>query len=263
MNPTRVDQRRQQIKTIRWYHEFDLPNGLQIRSREPDTPAHQRLWRAIFSELEAIDFEGKTVLDIGCWDGMFSFFAERRGAKEVVAADDYSQNWSTPEGIRLVRDVLNSSIKIVDDMSIYQVAKLQQKFDIILCFGVYYHLADPFFAFANLRHCAHPGSWLFLEGDVLLNGGKAEADYHFGRSGYPCFLPSEQVLRQMLEAAYLRVEDRVWLDRPRNPILTLMKAAGRKAQARALLKCRPFHGVNDCHDFKPPFGLDQYDDRSF
>ena len=33
------------------------------------------------------DLSGITVLDIGAWDGFFSFEAERRGAKRVLATD--------------------------------------------------------------------------------------------------------------------------------------------------------------------------------
>ena len=148
-------------------------------------------------------------------------------------------------------------------MSIYRLSNLGRKFDIILCFGVYYHLIDPFFAFANLRHCTHSDSLVFLEGDILLNGREEQADYYFGRSRYPLFLPSEQVLRKMLETTYMQVEDIIWLDRPREWALTLMKIMRKKAQARAFLRCRPFWGTNQCYDYRPPFGLYQYDDRSF
>ena len=46
---------------------------------------HRKLWRFIEAQLDLLDFRGKTVLDIGCWDGYWSFYAERRGAREVVA----------------------------------------------------------------------------------------------------------------------------------------------------------------------------------
>jgi len=62
MNHNSMDQVHQKIRKIQWYHEFDLPNGLEIRSREPDTSNHRKLWSAIFSELDEIDFEDKTVL---------------------------------------------------------------------------------------------------------------------------------------------------------------------------------------------------------
>ncbi len=71
------------VAALRWYHTIDLGNGIVTRGVD-DTPL--RLARL---ELPA-SFAGQTVLDIGAWDGFFSFEAERRGASRVVAADYYS-----------------------------------------------------------------------------------------------------------------------------------------------------------------------------
>ena len=55
-----------------------------------------------------------TVLDIGVWDGFFSFEAERRGAQRVLATDWYcwsGPGWGTKAGFDLARDVLGSSVE--------------------------------------------------------------------------------------------------------------------------------------------------------
>jgi tRNA (mo5U34)-methyltransferase len=65
-----------------WWHSIDLGDGVVTPGRK--TPAQLAL------ELEAWKlpaFEGKTVLDIGAWDGFYSFHAEREGARRVVALD--------------------------------------------------------------------------------------------------------------------------------------------------------------------------------
>src|SRR5580658_7756765 len=52
------------------------------------------------------DLTGKRVLDIGCAEGFFSFEAESRGAREVVAIDSF------PDSIRrfnIVRDARQSN----------------------------------------------------------------------------------------------------------------------------------------------------------
>ena len=73
---------------------FEFPNGLVARSNTAeDIGSHRRIWSFIEKELDKIDFAGKTVLDLGCWDGYWSFYAERRGAKHVLATDDRTQNW--------------------------------------------------------------------------------------------------------------------------------------------------------------------------
>ena len=100
------------IDQVSWYHEFDFGGGLQARSRTPDIENHRSLWQFIEKNLEDVDFRGKTVLEIGSWDGYWSFYAERRGAKEVLASDDLTQNWASGEGILLARELLNSGIEI-------------------------------------------------------------------------------------------------------------------------------------------------------
>ena len=58
-----------------------------------------------------------TVLDIGAWDGFFSFECERRGASRVVAADYYSWHdagWGTKAGFQLAREALQSRVEDVD-----------------------------------------------------------------------------------------------------------------------------------------------------
>jgi 2-polyprenyl-3-methyl-5-hydroxy-6-metoxy-1,4-benzoquinol methylase len=39
--------------------------------------------RLISRAFDCTAFENKKVLDIGCWDGLWSFEAERRGAREA------------------------------------------------------------------------------------------------------------------------------------------------------------------------------------
>ena len=38
------------------------------------------------------DLSGQSVLDIGAWDGFFSFESERRGANRVLAVDSFCWN---------------------------------------------------------------------------------------------------------------------------------------------------------------------------
>src|SRR6266850_1398409 len=70
-----------------WWHSFELPDGTLIEG--PNSLAGQKTRIGQFPIPE--DLTGKRVLDIGAWDGWFSFEMERRGA-EVVAID----NWDNP-----------------------------------------------------------------------------------------------------------------------------------------------------------------------
>ena len=92
------------------------------------------------------DLRGKTVLDVGAWDGFFSFEAERRGAARVLATDSYcwgGEGWGTKAGFDLARVALGSQVenKEIDvlDLSPASVGM----FDVVLFLGVLYHLRNP------------------------------------------------------------------------------------------------------------------------
>ena len=263
------------IDAVTWYHEFDFGNGLKARSNTSDVEGHRAIWAGIRAGLDRIDFTGKSVLDIGCWDGYWSFYAEKRGAAEVLATDDISQNWASGQGLPLARELLNSSIAINQNLSVYDVASLGRKFDIILCLGVYYHLIDPFYAFSQLRHCCHDGTLLLLEGDATLGIRPDNYYFDFGNRAPSAFVPTPAGLQQMLEAAYFSVESQEWILAPRPPSfryrLEVLSQAMRDLEAlapkpprktgRLMTACRPFAGPSKLHHYKPPFGLHRYDPR--
>ena len=58
------------------------------------------------------------MLDIGAWDGVFTFEAERRGASRVLATDSYcwsGEGWGTKGGFLTASRILGSS---ADDLEI-------------------------------------------------------------------------------------------------------------------------------------------------
>jgi len=99
----------EEMNKIKWYHQIDI-NG-------QTTPgvnfAQQNLLDDIFIPP---DLSGKTVLDIGCWDGYYSFECEKRNAERVVACDKYiwdkeSAFWSKDEGFDFAHKELGSSVE--------------------------------------------------------------------------------------------------------------------------------------------------------
>jgi tRNA (mo5U34)-methyltransferase len=133
---------RAEVEATRWYHTMDLGHGIVTNGidRTPIRLAEARL---------PASFAGLSVLDIGAWDGFFSFEAERRGAARVVAADYYSWHgptWSTKAGFELARRALGSHVEDVDidvmDLSPERVGT----FDVVFFLGVLYHLPHPLLA---------------------------------------------------------------------------------------------------------------------
>ena len=136
---------RTRADALRWYHRIKLGHGV-ITQGVDNSP--ERLAKAHLPG----DLSGRSVLDIGAWDGFFSFEAERRGASRVVAADHYAWHgtgWGTGEGkagFQLAREVLNSRVEDSDtdvmDLSPERVGS----FDVVLFLGVLYHLPNPLLA---------------------------------------------------------------------------------------------------------------------
>jgi hypothetical protein len=116
---------------------------LRAEPKTPHAQSHRALWRFVEDQLDRLDFAGKTVIDIGCWDGYWSFYRERRQAHRVLATDDTSQNWAGEAGFRLAHELLESSVESDLQRSVYDLHAIGDTFDIILCLGIYYHLFDP------------------------------------------------------------------------------------------------------------------------
>ncbi len=95
--------------------------------------------------------DGQSVLDIGAWDGFFSFEAERRGAQRVVAVDpecwrDPSwgpRGWGTKGPFEFARKALGSSVEDRDIDLLQICPETIGMFDVVLFLGVLYHLRDP------------------------------------------------------------------------------------------------------------------------
>src|ERR1700736_3917320 len=68
----------EEIDSLRCFHEYDFPDGLKARSTfRMHKHFHKAYEKFVIAQLDKIDFTGKSVIDIGCWDGFFSFMAKQ------------------------------------------------------------------------------------------------------------------------------------------------------------------------------------------
>jgi hypothetical protein len=72
---------------MQWFQSYDFADGTGSEGQKP----RQLLLREA-AEIFKYGVKGKTVLDIVAWDCYFSFEAERRGARDVLATDHFC--WS-------------------------------------------------------------------------------------------------------------------------------------------------------------------------
>jgi tRNA (mo5U34)-methyltransferase len=132
----------EQLKSLGWYHSIELPSGEVIPGFQSVEQLRMRVRQFPIPD----DLTGKRVLDIGAWDGWFTFEMERRGAS-VVAADAVRC-----EKFLRARELLGSRAEyVVADVCDLRPADLGQ-FDIVLFLGVLYHTKHPLLALE--RVCA-------------------------------------------------------------------------------------------------------------
>ena len=123
-----------------WFHNIDL-DGV------PTAPNHflsdypNVKWRRFEHALPS-DLTGRTVLDVGCNAGFYSIEMKRRGADRVLGID-FDDRYL--EQARFAADVKGVDIEF-QRLSVYDVADLRERFDIVLFMGVLYHLRHPLLA---------------------------------------------------------------------------------------------------------------------
>jgi len=133
---------RREVAAISWWHTIDLGDGIVTPGADP-TPA--RLPELQIPE----DLTGLSVLDIGAWDGFFSFEAERRGATRVLATDSFCWGhggWGTKAGFEVARRARRSRVEDLDIDPLELSPEKVGTFDLVLFLGVLYHMRHPLLA---------------------------------------------------------------------------------------------------------------------
>lgn len=131
-----IEDWHQRLSKQGWWHSFELPDGTLVEGVNSLEAQKARIAQFPIPA----DLTGKRALDIGAWDGWFTFELERRGA-DVVAID----RWDNPR-FREMHAALGSRAEY-RQMNVYDLdpAKLG-RFDVVLFLGVLYHLKHPLLA---------------------------------------------------------------------------------------------------------------------
>lgn len=127
---------------IKWFHSMELEPGIHTIS-----PAEtEKLRKREKAYLDPVDLRGKSVLDMGAWDGYYSIAAKKRGAARVLATDWTSwggPGWGSKDGFDYAKAKTGLDIeeRVIDigDTTVDTVGR----FDVVFFMGVFYHLPDP------------------------------------------------------------------------------------------------------------------------
>jgi tRNA (mo5U34)-methyltransferase len=162
---TVVDAERVRDSVPLWFHTFALAPGIY-------TPGIARDHGYRLAVLGADRFAGRSVLDIGAFDGFYSFLAEVRGARRVVAVDNEQYvDWVRARfGVTLAGGVgfraiggLIASLVEYRRMDALDVHELRERFDVALCFGILHRVSDPIALLRALAQVLAPGGEIVLE----------------------------------------------------------------------------------------------------
>lgn len=204
------DELKQEVAKRQWYHSIPLPYGIVT----PGVQAADAWQRYRLPK----NLEGKTVLDIGAWEGQFSFEAERRGAARVLAIDVWGESknpgsWGAGfENFQFCRELLGSNVEY-KHLSVYDLDWSSWEFDYVLLLSVIYHLQDPFLGIRKAASVCN--EFLALESwvDALDVEEPAMVFYEDGElagDNTNWWGPNPACIKAMLRAAgFVRVEQ-VW-----------------------------------------------------
>jgi SAM-dependent methyltransferase len=151
-SPMNIEAR---LKDYFFFHTIELGGGLST----PGYPV-SRYQRLVMDKIAA-NVKGKSVIDIGCANGLLSFHAEKCGASRVLAVDNMARE------LAVMNDLLIPHFKSRVETKLANVLTLTPedvgKFDVVICTGLLYHLRYPFWSLRIIRDLLIDGGTLILE----------------------------------------------------------------------------------------------------
>jgi tRNA (mo5U34)-methyltransferase len=149
-----------------WFHTFALNRAEGIY-----TPGAARDHRYRVPALPR-DFGGMSVLDVGTFDGFYAFLAEYRGADRLVAVDNeqyrlwVASRWGVEleggDGFRAIHRLLGSGVDY-RRMDAFELDRLDERFDLVFCFGILHRVENPLGLLRVLRGRTASGGTVLVE----------------------------------------------------------------------------------------------------
>ena len=147
-------------KQEKWHHRIEVSPGVW-------TPGLQDTQTLLSQIGMPADLSGMRVLDIGARDGFFTFEAERRGAREVVALDNESPHNT---GFAIAAGLLDSKATYITE-NVYSLSPERYgRFDLVLFLGVIYHLRHPLLALDRIHDICSQEALLVIETHMIDEG---------------------------------------------------------------------------------------------
>lgn len=151
------------VDSHHWYHRIELPHGIVTPGVLPAYPENYKL---------PLDLTGKRVLDIGAYDGYWTFECLKRGAAHVHAVDNFTdtihegerRSWAQ---LRLCAEALGYQDRILcEEKDLLSMFGAGRRYDVILFLGALYHVRHPLLALDIIYDLLKPGGLLMVESHI-------------------------------------------------------------------------------------------------
>jgi tRNA (mo5U34)-methyltransferase len=231
----------QQVQALGpWFHNLRLPADDEVQTA-PDHPLGDfpsNFWR-FFQQVLPGDLSGKSVLDIGCNAGFYSFELKRRGAARVLGIDHDPHYLAQA---RFAREVLELPDVEFRQLEVYDVDQLGEQFDLVLFLGVLYHLRHPLYALEKVAGLVR-GQLLF---QTMERGAWEVAEF---AADYPIterdiFFDERFPRMYFIERSYAGDPTNWWVPNPAAS-LAMLRSVGLEVAARPcheVYLCQPVAG---------------------
>jgi|SRR5208337_1526228 len=199
---------------MEWWHTIELPDGTVTSGRHDYRTEGGK--RYLLPE----DLTGKRVLDFGTYDGFWAIEAKKRGANYVVAADRFDPAIETA---KLALGAYDIPYACSGDMDFPLPGDFCRGFDVVLFYGILYHLKNPFMGLWTAAGCCKPGGLVIVESAV--NQGKIAGinadfplmwvtDLSYDKDTWPdisnYYIPNEAAVAQLCKMAGLIPIESAW-----------------------------------------------------
>ena len=201
-----------------WFHNLRL-DGVQTAENHFLGDYPQVKFNSFRDSLPE-DMSGLSVLDIGCNGGFYSMEMKRRGASRVVGIDTDDRYL---QQARFASEISNLDIEYAR-MTIWDIASLQERFDLVIFMGVFYHLRHPLLAL-DLIH-AHVACAMLLFQSMQRGSSNTEnvaSDYDFKEVAV--FESSSFPAMHFIENSYSHDETNWWIPN-RSGVEAMLRSAG-------------------------------------
>jgi len=200
-----------QMNKLAWWHVITFPDGT-VTPGQCDYRNEEHSKRFQLPD----DMTGLKVLDLGTFDGYWAIEAKKRGA-DVTASDRWDPMLETAKLALGAYEIPYCWLGDLDKTiparwTVETDGWVLDRFDVVLFYGILYHLKNPYEGILNAARFLKPGGRIFLESAV--NQGKMEGlpaeiplmwvideTHHGDKTNY--HMPNEAAIIQLAKMAGL------------------------------------------------------------